>query len=158
MQAFYLRDKFEDAGVGWCRAPDKPLHHHLQSFPKHQFQLLLKDMQMPSIAEFQGITIEEEVAVHSTPDWKRCRKEKKGQSKRWFQGQDATCSRSLGKERAPLHAFSIFFYSRSFRSWDDTGLVLWGLSATFLEHVFVPDKFNNWIHSLAQGKICQRKK
>lgn len=65
---------------------------------------------MPSIAEFQGITREEEVAAHSTPDWKRCRKEKKGQEKREFQGQDPTCSRGLGKESIPLYAFSIFLF------------------------------------------------
>lgn len=47
MQAFYPQDNFEDADVGWCRVLDKPLHHHLQSFLKHQFQLPLKDTQMP---------------------------------------------------------------------------------------------------------------
>lgn len=47
MQAFYPQDNFEDADVGWCRVLDKPLHHHLQSFPKHQFQLPLKDTPMP---------------------------------------------------------------------------------------------------------------
>lgn len=70
MQAFYPQDNFEDADVGWCRVLDKPLHHHLQSFPKHQFQHPLKDTQMPEVAEFQGIAIEEEVAAHFTSNWR----------------------------------------------------------------------------------------
>ena len=70
MQALYLQDNFEDAGVGWCRVLDKPLHRHLQSFPKHPFQLPLKDTQMPYVAECQGITTEEEAAAHFTSDWR----------------------------------------------------------------------------------------